>query len=695
MAPVSKTTIADQTSMSTCAPTVSGKDRPLPVLPSRTGVQPSKMSKWRAAVLIGIHVLIAIHVAHWLNAGSTVSPIEPSEAMEFSKHGIINAGVVFFGLAILSTAIFGRFVCGWACHLIALQDLSRWLLGKIGLRPKPFRSRLLVLVPLGAFVYMYLYPVAYRLWVGDDLGYRASALTTSRFWASFPGITVAVMTLGTCGFAIIYFLGSKGFCNYACPYGGVFRIMDRLAPGRIRVTDACSGCGHCTVACSSNVRVHQQVRDYGMVVDSKCMKCHDCVSVCPEDALYFGFGKPALLAGAGRPSTARRRYDYTWPEELMLAGFFLAGLFVFRGLYGLVPFLFSLGLSGILAFVSVQFVRLAYKPAVTIQRWTLKRAGRVQRGGKVFGVCVTAIWVFWAHSGVVQYHTRSAQWVYDRLVQARHDLLDFEREESDVPEEYAQLAARGLHHARRARAWSLSPAVPPSRQLAWFSLLSGDPEGFDRYMNEAQTRAPGDGGIAFDWGSVLAAQGRLEPAVEQLRRAVALDPGSAGIPIRLGMTLARMGRVADGLNVFEAALAQHPDNATLCFNYGVLEASVGRNESAVRRFQRALALDEEFIEARENLAGMLCATGRFEEGIEHFRAALRVHPEDAQTHQLLARAYLATGAWESAKSELEEVVRLDPGRLETYRLLARLHASLGDMEAAERYLSMAAAGEPG
>ena len=33
-----------------------------------------------------------------------------------------------------------------------------------------------------------------------------------------------------------------------------------------------------------------------MVVDPGCMKCMDCVSVCPNDALYFGFGKPTLMA---------------------------------------------------------------------------------------------------------------------------------------------------------------------------------------------------------------------------------------------------------------------------------------------------------------------------------------------------------------------------------------------------------------
>ncbi len=62
----------------------------LPVLPSSAElrIRHSRTSKWRAAVLIAIHVAIAIHIAHWLLAGRTVTPVEPSEAMAFSKAGI-------------------------------------------------------------------------------------------------------------------------------------------------------------------------------------------------------------------------------------------------------------------------------------------------------------------------------------------------------------------------------------------------------------------------------------------------------------------------------------------------------------------------------------------------------------------------------------------------------------------------------
>ena len=65
-----------------------------------------------------------------------------------------------------------------------------------------------------------------------------------------------------CGFVIVYFLGAKGFCTYACPYAGFFAPADTVSPGRIVVDhDKCEGCGHCTAVCTSNVRVHEEIRD--------------------------------------------------------------------------------------------------------------------------------------------------------------------------------------------------------------------------------------------------------------------------------------------------------------------------------------------------------------------------------------------------------------------------------------------------
>ena len=170
----------------------------LPVLdrfrPRGGPVRRSWRGRWRAAALIAVHVAVLVHLAHWKIAGTTLTPVEPSEAMETLELGYVNAGFLLFGALILLTVVLGRFFCGWACHVVAYQDLCAWLLKRVGLRPRPVRSRLLVWVPALAAAYMFVWPTLYRWWVGGVAPTWSWQLTTNSFWETFPGPGMAVLT---------------------------------------------------------------------------------------------------------------------------------------------------------------------------------------------------------------------------------------------------------------------------------------------------------------------------------------------------------------------------------------------------------------------------------------------------------------------------------------------------------------------
>ncbi len=368
-------------------------------------VRKSSRTKWRILTWSLVHLFIIVHAVQWLRGGTTLTPLEPSEAMQTLERGMINAGFIIFAAAILATAIFGRFFCGWGCHLIAYQDGASMLLEKIGLRPRPFRSRLLVWIPIGAAFYMFIWPSVSRAIAGESPPHWAFYLTTENFWATFPGLWISILSVIVCGGLIVLFLGNKGFCTYACPYGAFFSQADRFAPGKITVTDACNGCGHCTVACTSNIRVHEEVKLHRRVTETGCMKCLDCVSVCPMNALHYTFTRPEI----GRKKTrAPRRYDLSWPEEILLAFVFLGSLFAFRGLYDAVPFLLSLGIATCTTYLVLLWLRNWYRPFNDVQSLTLRRGGRFTRVGVVLQIAVTALIAFAAHSSWIQYRAREA-----------------------------------------------------------------------------------------------------------------------------------------------------------------------------------------------------------------------------------------------------------------------------------------------
>lgn len=382
----------------------------------------TKIGRWRASVLILVNALMIIHLIQWAIMGMTISPIEPSEAMETLEVGVVNAGAILFLLTFLSTLILGRFFCGWLCHIVALQDLCAYMMTSIGIRPKPFRSRLLVYFPFFLGMYMFVWPTFKRLALAPILrsnGIRwpswlrpvepihewSNGLVVDDFWATMPPWFIAVPFLFICGFAAVYFLGAKGFCTYGCPYAAFFKPMDKVAPVRIRVNDDCHQCGYCTSVCTSNVRVSDEVRDFGMVVDAGCMKTLDCVSACPNDALSLGFGKPALGAKVISPDTYKdakakraRRFDMTVGEEVFASVLFLWFFFATRGFLDAVPMLMAGGFAAIGVMIVMSSVNLIRNKNARLYSFQFKHNGKIKPAGiamLLMGVGFIA-WSVWA-----------------------------------------------------------------------------------------------------------------------------------------------------------------------------------------------------------------------------------------------------------------------------------------------------------
>ena len=357
-------------------------------------------------MLVLVHLIAAAHIAHWATTGSSLSPVEPSEAKEFAERSLINAGFVFFALMIGSTLIFGRWFCGWACHLVALQDLCRSLMLKIGITPRPLRSRALALVPFVAAGYLYFWPLIQRQLLDVGPIPTRSEYVVDDFWATFPGPIVAVLTFLVCGFACVYFLGAKGFCTYACPYGAFFGVADKFAPGahpghemRARAAGTARG------VCSSNVgRGARGARPQ----DGHRHRLHEV------HGLRVGVPQGRLVtSGLDRRFSSEKRKPKPRPlssgEELVLAlTGFLSFLAVYR-LYGGVPFLFALGLAGVCAFLLLRFVQLFTKQKVKLLSTELKHAGERTPAGTRFLLLGGVLIGLLVHSGYVQWQWPARQ----------------------------------------------------------------------------------------------------------------------------------------------------------------------------------------------------------------------------------------------------------------------------------------------
>ncbi|MEI6756659.1 MAG: 4Fe-4S dicluster domain-containing protein [Chlorobium sp.] len=154
---------------------------------------------------------------------------------------LILAATLFFLLFItFVTAIFGRLWCGWLCPQTVLLDLSESIAKR--LRQKSSKKvQNIVLIPLSALVSITL------IW------YFVPPAETFKTLFQFTPVTVFFIVLWGVIYIELAFLG-RSFCTSVCPYAMMQNALfdkDTL------------------------------IIEYDVSRDSTCMKCDDCVRICP------------------------------------------------------------------------------------------------------------------------------------------------------------------------------------------------------------------------------------------------------------------------------------------------------------------------------------------------------------------------------------------------------------------------------
>jgi polyferredoxin len=463
-------------------------------------------SRRRALVLGGVQLLLLAHIAHWIITGSSVAPLEPSEAISFSRNNVITPGLIVLGVAVLSTLIFGRFFCGWACHLLALQDACAWLLRKLKIRVRPLRSRVLRLVPVLAFIWMFLVPLYARLTMSAAQPSLSTEWTTSSFWETFPSATVSIITFVVAGCYVIYLLGNKAYCLYACPYGAILGASDTFSVGRIVVDDnKCNSCMECTKACSSNVIVHQEIKEFGAVVDSNCMKTLDCVASCPNQALSFTIAMPTVMRQS-RPVPDSKMHALSISEEAVLAGGFIFGFFSTHDLFGAVPFLLALGFG----LVAAHGALLIWRKKISVSKSKIK-----------FGALLLGL-MFFMHAAVVQSQALQRDHYFNQTFDLRMAYL---RGEIEVPlkAESLQVFLNADKYAATTSAISYAGYERNINVHGWRQLMSGDRPGFEAAMRAILLIRPGFGEVMFQLGIHYWVSGKEQLAIEIMQEITADD----------------------------------------------------------------------------------------------------------------------------------------------------------------------------
>lgn len=190
-------------------------------------------------------------------------------------------------------------------------------------------------------------------------------------------------------------------------------------------------------------------------------------------------------------------------------------------------------------------------------------------------------------------------------------------------------------------------------------------------------------------GMAYRARGELSLALNDLRRAAAIDPTATRPAELVGDTQLALDRYQQAAARYETYLSLDDRSARVWYKLGLARYRAGRAAAAIDPLHKAIALDRGLAEAHYLLGLCLRDQRQLAAARSALETAARLAPGLTGPREALADLHRATGEPARGIDQLEALAALDPGRPGRLVALGLAHARSRRFDAAVLILSRA------
>lgn len=198
------------------------------------------------------------------------------------------------GFLIFTGAIFGRFICGWACPFGLIQELLYKIPMK-KIRARRLFGYLKYLKYAILIIFVIAIPVILLLTKGvSDPAFCSLICPAGTLEAGIPLVLlnkslqsfvgwlftwkVLILSVIVLLSVVIY----RPFCRFICPLGAIYSFFNKISLFGIEIDKSkCTNCASCTQSCKMDIDPRVKPND------PECIRCGDCVKACKTGALKY------------------------------------------------------------------------------------------------------------------------------------------------------------------------------------------------------------------------------------------------------------------------------------------------------------------------------------------------------------------------------------------------------------------------